>query len=393
MDDDAYLRQAAGGPARHIEGSASGVGPGVEKRALQLRDGRSLNPRASVEPRHLAPGDRGRERHLVQAGVVLVREIASAEKRNARRPRRPASDGRAASGPPARALQRSAADTRTSTPRLPKRSRREFVRAQGALKPCSESTTTRTITPRAPASASAASTCTPTSSSSAMYTCRWTRSLAPSIASSSQRRAFALSSSSSIRLPVMAAAPMVPPRGVRGVRAAPGGVDVPATPRPSRRLGRPRSRSSAACAGPGERSPPTGKPRPAQSRGPTRASRTASASWGTSRAAPSSRTAPWRLPRRRATMPASRNRARIDAQLRIARMRTASSSERPAPRAAPGARGPHPSGSSRRARADAWPGRITERCSSTAASGSSAAFSWTAKGPTTRPACPAGTSA
>ena len=83
VDDDPRRRAARRFVRRDVERRAPGGRPRVEERALERLDGRSLDARPGVEPRHLAPERGGPERHLVEARVVLVREVPSADEREA----------------------------------------------------------------------------------------------------------------------------------------------------------------------------------------------------------------------------------------------------------------------------------------------------------------------
>ena len=82
VDHDAHLRRPDRRDLRDVERRAARVRPGLQERALERGDGGPFDARAGVEPGHLAPRRVWRERDLVEARVVLVREVAPAEQRD-----------------------------------------------------------------------------------------------------------------------------------------------------------------------------------------------------------------------------------------------------------------------------------------------------------------------
>ena len=81
VHDDPRRRAARRFLRRHVERRAPGGRPRVEERAFERLDRRAFHSGPGVEPRDLAPERAGPERHLVEARVVLVREVPSADER------------------------------------------------------------------------------------------------------------------------------------------------------------------------------------------------------------------------------------------------------------------------------------------------------------------------
>ena len=82
MDDDARRDRSGRTRLCNVERGAARRRPGAQERPLELRHGRPFHARASVQPGDFTPARPRRQPHLVEAGVVLVRQIPPADERH-----------------------------------------------------------------------------------------------------------------------------------------------------------------------------------------------------------------------------------------------------------------------------------------------------------------------
>jgi len=83
MDDDPSRRSAGRSARGDVERRAPGVLPCLQERLLEGGNCRTFDSCPGVQPRHHSPRHSGIERNLVEAAVVLVRQVPPAQQRDA----------------------------------------------------------------------------------------------------------------------------------------------------------------------------------------------------------------------------------------------------------------------------------------------------------------------